>query len=101
MASRLNVQDTLESILGGTEVYYQPPETQTMKYPAITYKLYNINNRFADNDIYMGRDTYEVVVIDRVPDNAAVMKLRKMVNVSFLRNYISDNLNHTVFVYRA
>ena len=39
MASRLELQDTLETILESRNVYFNPPESIKMNYPAIIYKL--------------------------------------------------------------
>lgn len=42
MASRLNLQTFLEEILESRNVYFQPPESVKMKYPAIVYALDDI-----------------------------------------------------------
>ena len=38
MGTRLELQSKLEEILGSRQVYYQPPETVKMEYPAIVYR---------------------------------------------------------------
>ena len=37
MANRLDLQALLEDLLGSRNVYYQPPESVKMNYPAIVY----------------------------------------------------------------
>ena len=39
MANRLDLQALLEDLLGSRNVYYQPPESDKMNYPAIVYAL--------------------------------------------------------------
>ena len=68
MASRLNLQTELETILGSRNVYYQPPESVKMKYPAIVYSRKNIDNIFADDTVYTQNHAYELTVIDPNPD---------------------------------
>ena len=49
MASRLDLQTFLEELLKSKNVYFQPPESVKMKYPAIVYALDDIENVHADN----------------------------------------------------
>lgn len=97
MASRLNLQTELETILGSRNVYYQPPESVKMKYPAIVYSRKNIDNVFADDSVYTQNHAYELTVIDQNPDSEIVMKVSKLPACTFDRNYTADNLNHDVF----
>lgn len=97
MASRLNLQTELEAILGSRNVYYQPPESVKMKYPAIVYSRKNIDNIFADDTVYTQNHAYELTVIDPNPDSEIVMKVSKFPACTFDRHYTADNLNHDVF----
>ena len=97
MASRLNLQTELETILGSRNVYYQPPESVKMKYPAIVYSRKNIDNIFADDTVYTQNHSYELTVIDPNPDSEIVMKVSKLPACTFARHYTADNLNHDVF----
>lgn len=97
MASRLNLQTELETILGSRNVYYQPPESVKMKYPAIVYSRKNIDNIFADDTVYTQNHSYELTVIDPNPDSEIVMKVSKLPACTFDRHYTTDNLNHDVF----
>lgn len=97
MASRLNLQTKLEEILGSRNVYYQPPASVKMKYPAIVYRRKNIETRFANNVVYMQSSSYEVVLIDKNPDSEFVDKILRLPYCSYDRHYTSDNLNHDVF----
>ena len=43
MRNRLDLQKIFEDILGSKNVYFQPPESLKMKYPAIRYSLDDID----------------------------------------------------------
>lgn len=98
MGSRLELQNLLESILGSRNVYYQPPESIKIKYPAIIYSRNNIDNNFADDIVYMQNRTYQIIVIDANPDSEIVNKISKLPMCRYNRHYTSDNLNHDVFI---
>ena len=97
MADRLNLQTLLETIMGNRNVYYQPPATVMMKYPAIVYSRNDIQNSHANNDVYSQTIAYSVTVIDKNPDSEIVKKGAKLRMCSFDRHYVKDNLNHDVF----
>ena len=39
MGTRLELQNKLEELLGSRHVYFQPPESVKMEYPAIKYSM--------------------------------------------------------------
>ena len=94
MASRLELQSKLEELLGNRNVYYQPPEDLKMEYPAIRYSLSTIQSRYADNAKYSNFNRYDVIVIDKRPDNKVIQKILELPLSSFDRHYVSNNLNH-------
>lgn len=97
MASRLELQTKLEEILGNRSVYYQPPSTIQMEYPAIVYSKVDIRTTHANNAMYSKMNQYTLIVIDKKPDNPVVDKLLKeFTYCSYDRQYKSDNLNHDV-----
>lgn len=98
MASRLDLQSMLESLLESRNVYFQPPESIKMKYPAIVYGLDDIENTFADDGVYLSLKKYSVTFIDKNPDSELVDKLAKLPTCRFNRHYKSENLNHWVFL---
>lgn len=97
MASRLQLQTLLEEILSSKNVYFQPPETVKMQYPAIVYSLNGIENNNADDLPYIQSRSYEIILIDRDPDSETINKLSKLTMCRFNRHYKADNLNHYVF----
>ncbi len=98
MAGRLNLQTMLEEILGSRNVYYQPPESVKMSYPAIVYSRSNIRNTFADNNVYMQSHVYKVIVIDEDPDSEIVKKVSALPSCSFNGHFEKDNLNNDIFL---
>lgn len=96
MASRLELQEMLEGICDN--VYFQPPSSVRMSYPAIRYELYDIDNRYADNKVYLQDRAYQLTVIDRDPDSEIVDEVSMIDGIRFNRYYRADNLSHTVFV---
>ena len=97
MANRLDLQALLESLLGSRNVYFQPPESKKIEYPAIVYALDDIENTFADDGVYLSHKKYSVTVINKDPDNIFVDKLAALPTCRFERHYTSDNLNHYAF----
>lgn len=98
MDRRPTLQTMLEEILGSKNVYFQPPESIRMQYPAIVYSRSSIPNTFADNVVYKQDTSYEVTVIDKDPDSEIVMKVSKLPMCRHSRHFKSDNLNHDTFV---
>ena len=49
MSRRLKLQEKLEELLESRNVYYQPPESKKMDYPAIRYNKQSSDKRAADD----------------------------------------------------
>lgn len=98
MGSRVNLQIELESVLGSRNVYFQPPETLKIKYPAIVYELSDIDTKKADNGVYLKDRLYKVTLIHSDPDNDLVDKLLDhFLYITLDRPYKANNLYHYVF----
>lgn len=97
MGTRLELHEVLCNIIGSRNVYYQPPESIKMNYPAIVYSRDNVSNRYGDNIPYMQSFSYQVTVIDKDPDSTIVSDIAKLPYCRFNRHFTSDNLNHDVF----
>lgn len=98
MERRIELQRLLEDVLDSRNVYFQPPESVKMSYPAIVYSRGGIDNTFANNTVYMQKLRYEITVIDEDPDSDIVGKVSKLPSCSFNRHFEKDNLNHDVFI---
>lgn len=96
MASRLELQTKLEELFESKNVYYQPPESLKIKYPAIVYSRSRVDKRSADDTSYITTNCYELTVIDKRPDNEVINKLLKLPMCYHSSHFISDGLNHDV-----
>lgn len=96
MASRLDLQTKLETLLGSRNVYYQPPETIKMNYPAIVYFRAKPNIRHANDEIYMKTKYYEIIVISRNPEEPVISSIEDLPMCSWSRHFVSENLHHDV-----
>ena len=90
------MQTKLEELFESKNVYYQPPESLKIKYPAIVYSRSRINKRSADDTSYITTNCYELTVIDKRPDNEVINKLLTLPMCSHSSHFISDGLNHDV-----
>lgn len=97
MDRRPNLHTELVELLGNKNVYFQPPPTVQMHYPAIVYSRSNINAKYANNAVYTNDVAYQIIVIDKDPDSEIVMRVANFPKCRFDRHYVSDNLNHDVF----
>lgn len=97
MKSRLDLHEILCEAVGSRNVYFQPPEGQKMKYPAIVYSRDDIISEHANNNPYTRSTAYQVTVIDKDPDSEIVDRISQLPKCSFDRHFASDNLNHDVF----
>lgn len=98
LESRLRFQDELELILGSEEVYFQPPSSVHMSYPAIVYHRSSEHSAYANNVPYIWYPCYEVTLIDPDPDSEFIKKLKDGFRYCYFeRHYTADNLNHDLF----
>lgn len=97
MADRADLQILLENILGSRNVYYDPPESVRMNYPAIRYKRSKINNTPANNSVYLQNKRYEVIVIYDDPDSDLPDTISRLPMCTHDREYVIDNRHHDVF----
>ena len=97
MDRRPNLQSELEELLGSRSVYYQPPESTKMVYPAIRFTKKKPDVKYANNALYSMMGCYEIIVISKTPDHPVIQKILKTKSYcSYDRHYVADNLNHDV-----
>lgn len=97
MGTRLELHTVLCDILGSDHVYFQPPSSIRMTYPAIVYELDAIYGPNADNKTYIRNNRYAVKYISRNPDNTVIDNLLELPYCSFDRRLVVDNLYHDCF----
>ena len=98
MGTRIQLHEKLLANFGDYHVYYQPPPTIKMEYPAIVYSLSNIRARHADDRAYLGYKRYTIIFIHRDPDVDHFDDMTSAFSMcSFERRYVADNLYHDVY----
>lgn len=97
MGSRTALQTVLEGILGSGNVYFQPPASVSMRYPAIVYNRDYSAVKFAANKPYSLTKRYAITVIDKNPDSSIPDKVAALPMCLFSRHFTADNLNHDVY----
>ena len=97
MHNRLDLHELLCEVLGSRNVYYSPPESVKIKYPAIVYSRSDIDNKFANDSVYKQLHVYSITVIDDDPDSEIVERMSSIPKCKFDRHFVSDNLNHDLF----
>lgn len=97
MESRLELQTLFETILDSRNVYFNPPESVKMKYPAIVYSRARPENLRANNSLYKKFNAYEVTVISERPDSEIVDIISQLPMCSWDRQFVANNLYHDVF----
>lgn len=98
MAKRADLQTEFENLLGSRNVYFQPPASVSMDYPAIRYKLSDKDQKRANNGTYLLTNQYEGTVITTDPDSEIPdMVLTHFQMCDFGRPYVKDNLHHFPF----
>lgn len=94
---RIKVSQMLHNVLGSNNVYFDPPESVKMKYPAIVYRRGKIDTVNADNRKYLGYDRYEVTFIRKDADNEVLDALLELPCCEHNRPYKASDLYHDVF----
>ena len=96
--TRLTLHQTLVDLLGSNNVYYNPPETQKMSFPCITYTLANISDIKADNLKYIDYKTYKITVVSKKPDHPVIKKILNLEMTRFSAQYTKNGYYHDVIL---
>lgn len=94
---RIELQKTLETVIGSRNVYYQPPESIKLKYPCIIYNLDDVDYIYADGLAYIESRRFNITIIHKNPDNNILDKMKELKMCSFDRYFVSDGLYHYVY----
>lgn len=97
---RESLHTVLSSLAGIRGVYFQPPSSEKMKYPCVSYDYDSESILNADNKPYISWPKYTVEIIDRDPESS-LPKMLETIHprciVKFDRKFTHDNLNHWMF----
>lgn len=97
MSNRTKLHNLLVEILESDNVYFQPPETVKLNYPAIIYGLDDIHSTYANGGVYTLNKRYMITLVDKDPDSDFVEKISRIPTCRLSRIYKADNLNHFTF----
>lgn len=91
------LRGVLEQATGKVNLYFQPPSGCRLNYPCIVYSMSRIRNEHANDGVYIQHPFYTVTVIDPDPDSKLVAAVSVLPKCACDRQFVSDNLYHTVF----
>lgn len=95
MASRLELHEEFCTLLGSRNVYYNPPESVRMSYPAIRYSKTGMHTLEADDRLYKKVNQYQAIIIDPNPDSDIPDKcIEHFQMCSFGSPYVVGGLMH-------
>lgn len=98
MGDRLDLQAKFEEILESRNVYFQPPTSVSMHYPAIRFELKDILTKSANNSSgYVMVPGYEGTLITKEPDTKYLPQILRLPYCKFDRYYSASNLHHYTF----
>lgn len=98
MGTRIQLHETLMAMFGSNHIYFQPPPTIKMSYPAIVYNFAGFYTRPADDKKYLAEERYTVTFIHKDPDdNYGEDMYGTFPMCSFDRRFVNDNLYHDVY----
>ena len=98
MATRIDLSNKFKEILGNTNVYFQPPESQKLKYDCIVFKDITPFTKRANNFVYILNHKYRATYITSNPKSPIVDRmLREFQMIDRVNDFITDGLYHYVY----
>lgn len=98
MGTRIQLHEKLLALFGSNHVYFQPPPTIKMAYPAIVYNFDGLYERPANDKRYVVENRYKITFIHKDPDiNYSDDMYSFFPMCSFDRRFVNDNLYHDVY----
>ena len=95
--TRVQLDSILRTILGTTNVYFDPPESFKLNYPCIVYSLGGHAERFSENEMYNRLKRYTLTYITKDADDPMIDKLEDLEYCHLNRPYTSDGLFHYAY----
>ena len=88
----------LKNLIGpDVALYFQPPDSIKMTYPCLMYEWDSADTEFADDNPYIVRKRYRLMVITRNPDDKLPEKILTLPSAIMVRHYTEKNLHYYVF----
>lgn len=83
--------------MGSRNVYFMPPSGLQLKTPAIVYSIKKRDGEYANNKIYTNKTAYELIFIDKNPDNPLISEISELPYCEGGRPYTKDGNYHEPF----
>lgn len=81
-------------------VYFQPPASVRLNYPAIIFNRDGWDPTFANDSVYLESRAYEILVISDDPDATIAQSILNGLNYVYIdREYVADNLYHVLITH--
>ena len=98
MNKRTKLHEKLKTLIGSSNVYFQPPESVQLSYPCVIYSIGEGDARHADGMVYSYVNSYEILFIFKKPNVGIIEQvLSTLPMCKMTRAYVADNLNHYAF----
>ncbi len=94
---RIELDNKFRSIPGLEHVYFQPPESVSLKYPCLIYTISANSYRYAQNNKYYTGTRYTVKLISKNPDEPLREYLEQFRYCELASFYTVNNLNHFIY----
>lgn len=94
---RIELDAMLRTMLGSTNVYYDPPEGFKLKYPCIVYNLSGNTDTHAEDNYYRRMKRYTLRYITRNADDPMVDTIENLRYCSLIQPYTADGLFHYAY----
>lgn len=95
--AREELQTILEHIMGGYDVYYQPPDDIQMSYPCIVYERGGEDVDYANNLRYKALNNYSITLMDYDADSEFVSGIAELDYCRLVRCFKQNGLHHFIF----
>lgn len=94
MGSRVDLHNELLKFM--PNVYFQPPSNIEMQYPCIVYDKLAPVDLYADNELYLSFQPYQITLAEHNPDSTIAKEIvRHFQNCRITNHFVLDNLNQT------
>lgn len=95
---RLKLSRSLHEIFDHPDnIYFDPPESKKLDFPAIIYIRRRVNTVRADNTSYLIYDRYQLTYIHKDKDSEFIEKLLKLPNCAHDDEFKKNDMYHDVF----
>ena len=82
----------------GNNVYCNPRSNLKSQYPCVVYRINDILNKNADDEVYKQNIKYDCTLITKNVNDPLLKDLSKINTFRYSRHYVVDGLHHYAFL---